>query len=209
LSELETKGYKREEIAIGFIDESSPQSTANTVRVWSFDKPHIKNTTRMKANAMGFYPIVGEGVISFPENTKIESFNEFLRAIRAVNNDYKAIIVVLDNFSTHVSNRVKKECEQLGMYLAYLSPYSPDLNPIEFIWKSIKKLISIVFVENVNLQRAYHLLSRGSKSLSHRGFSFVGDYNRAIIQPSSLIAGIQSSYTLPLTSRNEVQFMVP
>ena len=58
-------------------------------------KPHIKNTTRMKANAMGFYPIVGEGVISFPENSKIESFNEFLRAIRAVNNDYKAIIVVL------------------------------------------------------------------------------------------------------------------
>jgi len=42
LSELETKGYKREEIAIGFIDKSSPQSTANTVRVWSFDKPHIK-----------------------------------------------------------------------------------------------------------------------------------------------------------------------
>jgi len=42
LSELETKGYKREEIAIGFIDESSLQSTANTVRVWSFDdaKPH-------------------------------------------------------------------------------------------------------------------------------------------------------------------------
>jgi len=50
----------------------------------------------MKANAMGFfYPIVGEGFISFPENSKIESFNEFLRAIRAVNNDYKAIIVVL------------------------------------------------------------------------------------------------------------------
>jgi len=44
LSELETKGYKSEEIAIGFIDENSSQSTANTVRVWSFDdvKPHIK-----------------------------------------------------------------------------------------------------------------------------------------------------------------------
>ncbi len=107
----------------------------------------------MKANAMGFYPIVGEGVISFPENSKIESFNEFLRAIRAVNNDYKAIIVVLDNFSTHVSNRVKKEGEQLGMYLVYLPPYSPDLNPIEFIWKSIKRAISIVFVENVEALR--------------------------------------------------------
>ena len=31
LSEHETKGYKSEEIAIGFIDGSSPQSTANTV----------------------------------------------------------------------------------------------------------------------------------------------------------------------------------
>jgi len=31
LSEHETKGYKRKEIAIGFINESSPQSTANTV----------------------------------------------------------------------------------------------------------------------------------------------------------------------------------
>ena len=48
MSEHETKGYKREEIAIRFIGESSPQSTANTVRVWSFDdaKPHIKKTPR-------------------------------------------------------------------------------------------------------------------------------------------------------------------
>jgi len=71
----------------------------------------------MKANAMGFYPIVGEGVISFPENSKIESFNEFLRAIRAVNNDYKAIIVVLYNFSMHVSNRVKKRASSSGCIL--------------------------------------------------------------------------------------------
>ena len=65
MSEHETKGYKREEIAIGFIDESSPQSTANTVRVWSFDKPHIKNTTRMKANAMGFLSNCGRGSYKF------------------------------------------------------------------------------------------------------------------------------------------------
>ncbi|OFV67252.1 MAG: DDE endonuclease [Candidatus Syntrophoarchaeum caldarius] len=28
------------------------------------------------------------------------------------------------------------------MYLVYLPPYSPDLNPIEFIWKSIKRRFS-------------------------------------------------------------------
>ena len=102
---------------------------------------------------MGGYPIRGEEVINFPENSKIESFIDFLRAIRAVNDDYKAIIVVLDNFSTHVSNRVKKEAEQLGIYLVYLPPYSPDLNPIEFVWKSIKRVISILFVDNVEVLR--------------------------------------------------------
>ena len=35
---LKEKGLRTEDIAIGFIDEASPQSTANTVRVWSFGK---------------------------------------------------------------------------------------------------------------------------------------------------------------------------
>ena len=117
---------------------------------------------------MGFYPIRGEEVINFPENSKIESFIDFLRAIRAVNDDYKAIIVVLDNFSTHVSNRVKKEAEQLGIYLVYLPPYSPDLNPIEFVWKSIKRVISILFVDNVEVLRRIieRTFSRLAESLS-------------------------------------------
>ena len=37
--------------------------------------------------------------------------------------------------------------------LSWYSPYSPDLNPIGFIWKSIKRTISIAFVENVEALR--------------------------------------------------------
>ncbi|HUV79648.1 MAG TPA: transposase [Candidatus Bathyarchaeia archaeon] len=32
-------------------------------------------------------------------------------------------------------------------FLVFLPPYSPDLNPIEFIWKSIKRHISLLFIE--------------------------------------------------------------
>jgi hypothetical protein len=32
-------GLGGEETGIGFVDETSPQTTANTVRVWSFTKP--------------------------------------------------------------------------------------------------------------------------------------------------------------------------
>jgi len=54
----EAKGLKEKEMAMGFMDETSPQLTANTVRIWSFEKPKIiKNTTRMKANTIGFYAI--------------------------------------------------------------------------------------------------------------------------------------------------------
>ena len=35
---LKEKGINDEEIAIGFIDETRPQNTANTVKVWSFEK---------------------------------------------------------------------------------------------------------------------------------------------------------------------------
>ena len=46
---IKAKGIKEEEIAIGFIDETRPQNTPNTVRVWSFKKVRsIKNTTKFK-----------------------------------------------------------------------------------------------------------------------------------------------------------------
>ena len=37
---------------------------------------------------------------------------------------------------------------ELGIDLIFLPPYSPDLNPIEFIWKSIKRIISRSFIDS-------------------------------------------------------------
>ena len=49
------KGSRKEEIAIGFIDEARPQITANTVKVWSFERVRsIKNTTIFNTNTIGF-----------------------------------------------------------------------------------------------------------------------------------------------------------
>jgi hypothetical protein len=41
---------------IGFLDETAPQTTANTQRLWSFGKPTIcKNTSKIRANTFEFY----------------------------------------------------------------------------------------------------------------------------------------------------------
>ena len=153
---LKEKGIKPEEIAIGFIDEASPQNTANTVRVWSFGKVVIdKNTTRFKTNTIGFYAIRGKSIKDFLINSKAESIAGFLEKIREENASYRAIIVVIDNFSSHRSKIVKEKAEELGIYLVYLPPYSPDLNPIEFIWKSIKRELSLVLARDLDEMKSF------------------------------------------------------
>jgi len=50
-------------------------------------------------------------------------------------------IVVLDNLSSHKSERVRKALEPIGCQLVFLPPYSPDLNPIEHAFSKFKNEI--------------------------------------------------------------------
>ena len=147
---LREKGIKEEEIAIGFIDEARPQNTANTVKVWSFERVRsIKNTTKFEANTIGFYAINGNRVAKFLEDSTASSIAGFLEDIRNSNKEYRAIVVISDRFSSHRSDLVRKKAKELGIYLVYLPPYSPDLNPEQFIWKSIKRVLSLSFPSNL------------------------------------------------------------
>jgi len=135
---------------IGFLDETSPQTSANTQRLWSFGKPTIcKNTTKIKTNAFGFYALNGISAIDFEPNSKKESVCDFLRTIWDAN-IRNNIILILDNFSPHKAKSTRKFAEDHGINLIYLPPYSPDLNPIEFIWKSIKREVSCKFIRDVD-----------------------------------------------------------
>jgi len=52
--------------------------------------------------------------------------------------------IILDNFASHHAIKTK----EIPTRLVFLPPYSPDLNSIEFIWKSIKRMISRVLIQN-------------------------------------------------------------
>jgi putative transposase len=135
-------------IIIGFIDEASPQTTSNTQKLWSFHKPEItKNTDKYKANAFGFYPLNGTPVIKFKEESKTWDFCDFLRDIRIANQKF-TIIGIADNSRPHKTPDTLEFAEECDIKLIFLPPYSPDLNPIEFIWKSIKRIISHSFIKN-------------------------------------------------------------
>ena len=156
---------------MGFFDESSPQTTSNTQKFWSFGKPVIyKNTSKLRANTFGFYPINGQPVIGFRKRSKKEDVRSFLKRIRKANPKGR-IILILDNFSSHKSRIVRDCAENLNIVLVYLPKYSPDLNPIEYIWKDAKREISKTFIKNLDkLKRVISkMFFECSKKLSYAG----------------------------------------
>ncbi|MDR0913051.1 MAG: transposase, partial [Methanobrevibacter sp.] len=50
----------------------------------------------------------------------------------------KKIIIILDNYSVHIAYLVRLLCKILNITLIYLTSYSPDFNPIEQVWRTIK-----------------------------------------------------------------------
>jgi len=71
-------GSVRDEVLLGFFDETRPQTGANTQRVWSTNKAHIfKDTTNYKANTFGFYAPAGKSVLGFMADSKAKSVRLF------------------------------------------------------------------------------------------------------------------------------------
>jgi transposase len=56
--------------------------------------------------------------------------------------------MILYNLTAHRTENVAITAEILDIELIFLSPYSPQVNPIEEIWKSIKRVISRTFVKD-------------------------------------------------------------
>ena len=123
----------------------------------------LRVVTYVKAKVAGFYSLNGESVVEFPESNKAEDFISFLRKIREENPE-KRVVIVLDNFKTHHARKVKEEAEKLNISLVYITPYSPDLNPIENVWKSVKRFVSEISL--LNIEELKETIAKAFKKLT-------------------------------------------
>jgi transposase len=57
-------------------------------------------------------------------------------------------VIILDNYPVHKAKLAEKACEILNIVLIPLPPYSPKLNPIEQVWRTVKKELSTVYMES-------------------------------------------------------------
>mgnify|MGYP000739383016 CR=1 FL=1 len=135
---------------VGFFDVSHPQPYDNSHRVWYVDNPHIERPLfEIDEDAVGFYALNGESVLCFQPNQEKERICATFEQVRE-QNPGKRILLVLDNFSSHVCKYTRKRAHQLGIDLVFLPVGSPDLNPIEQVWNSLKRLASPIVTWDEN-----------------------------------------------------------
>jgi putative transposase len=141
---LGLKGKDLDKLAIGFADESSAQIHANSARVWSVKKGLLKkvNTDKKRRNSFGFYALKGKSIIDCIDKGNQENMIKMLSLIKQANQQAETIILIWDNHKAHLTPLVERAAREANIVLVNLPAYSPNLNPIERIWKQIKKAIS-------------------------------------------------------------------
>lgn len=50
-------------------------------------------------------------------------------------------VVVMDNVQSHKVAAIERMIQSVGASVLYLSPYSPDFNPIELWWSQLKSFL--------------------------------------------------------------------
>lgn len=79
-------------------------------------------------------PLIYQGTVN------VEMFEDWLE-LHVIPHLERRSFLVIDNASIHISKRITSMCEQAGIQLEYLPPYSPDFNPIELSFNKLKTWI--------------------------------------------------------------------
>ena len=73
----------------------------------------------------------------FENSVNIQKFKQYLQELRNLNGEDK-IALFMDNLSAHRSEKSKAEMARLGFRCIFNVPYSPEYNPIEFVFSKVK-----------------------------------------------------------------------
>ncbi|HAK5853222.1 TPA: IS630 family transposase, partial [Salmonella enterica] len=132
---------KSEDEPIIFIDAVHPTQATKISYGWirKGQRKAVKTTgSRTRLNIMGALNLNKPEAPLICEYQTINEYNvsRFFNEIRKVYPDYnQKVHVILDGAGYHRSQLVKDWAEVVNIKLHYLPPYSPNLNPIERMWK--------------------------------------------------------------------------
>lgn len=148
---------------IYFADSVHPQHQTHLAYGWILKgvRKEVKMTGRQKRlNFIGGICLADHRIIY--ENTEKvngKSINIFLKKLRSKHPGENKIHAIMDNAGYHKSEEVKNYAKLLSIELHFLPPYSPNLNPIERLWK--------IMHEQVSYNKYYEKFAEFSEATSH------------------------------------------
>ncbi len=135
-----------EKEAVYFMDSVHPQYQTRARCGW-IKKNQVKTLPTFsgwkRKHIIGVIELKGMNVIKLERN-KIngESIVEFLREVEAKNPNKTKIYIICDNAGYHKGKLVKEYLQTSRIELIFLPTYSPNLNPIERLWKFMHKIVT-------------------------------------------------------------------
>ena len=122
-----------------FMDSAHPTMATKVVCGWirkGVDKPIAQTASRTRVNVIGAIELSSMTVESCrPDYVNAETTVAFFDQLKAAYPIAPSIHIILDQSGYHRSLLVREEALKRNIVLHFLPPYSPNLNPIERLWK--------------------------------------------------------------------------
>ena len=144
-------GYNLKEKAgdkefIYFTDSTHPQHQTHLAYGWILKgkRKEVPMTGRQyRLNFIGGICLNGHQIVCKKvDKVNGDSIKVFLSKVRSQHPGKEKIHIILDNAGYHRAEEVKNYAKILSIELHYLPPYSPNLNPIERLWKIMHEQVS-------------------------------------------------------------------
>jgi len=150
--------------AIYFMDAVHPTQATKITSGWirtGTDKPIETTGSRTRINLVGAIQLgrLTEAVTSQYDTVNAVSMIDFLERLRWQSSNMGTIHLVLDGAGYHRAQILKNRAQELDIKLHYLPPYSPNLNPIERLWK--------VMNEEVRNNQFFHNAKEFRQKIKH------------------------------------------
>jgi transposase len=145
---------------IVFMDSAHPTMATKVVSGWikkGVNKPIAQTASRTRVNIMGAIELDTMKVVSCcPEQVNGVTTVSFFEQLKGAYPHAPKIHVILDQSGYHRCQLVKEAAVEKKIVLHYLPPYSPNLNPIERLWKVMNEQVrnNVFFTSAKNFREA-------------------------------------------------------
>jgi transposase len=162
-----------------FMDSAHPTMATKVACGWirkGVDKPIAQTASRTRVNVMGAIELTSMNVMTCrPDHVNAQTTVVFFDQLKAAYPIAPRIHIILDQSGYHRSVFVQEEALKRNIVLHYLPPYSPNLNPIERLWKVMNEKVrnNVFFTSAKHFREAISeffetTISKIAQSLRHR-----------------------------------------